>query len=161
MRPKIAETVPERVWTLYGEVERIVAHLPPELEFDAVILGVRMSRDLATARGIPNCHLIARALSAVLPVIPVDGAVIVITGEGEVRALEHTWLIVRGEDPRFIIDPWPLGVVSGPALFVNGYGHHFIPGPLDPEAVSTKTSEYEALLAAVREAHAKGSEAPS
>lgn len=127
MKPKIADEIPEEVWGLLGRVRKIIADLPATIEAPTFITGVRVGTDIAISHIIPDCHTIARALAAFLPVNLHDGVVLVKGADGETRELRHSWFTIRNHDPRIILDPWPLGVVSGPALFIQDYAYHFGP----------------------------------
>lgn len=151
MRPHIAESVPEAVWVLLDEIRAVVQALPETLEVPAFILGVRISSDRATGTTIPNCHIIARALATILPVQVHDGVVTVGVVEGKSRICNHSWLTVEGQSPSFIIDPWPLGSVGGPTLFIQDYAYHFGPECSFLEHRSEEfTCHLEATIAAVR-----------
>lgn len=127
MRPKTAESVPKEAWELLATIRGIIEALPEEIEFPAYILGVRMESEAAVARGKPNCHMIAHALATVLPVDLHDGYVQVMGPDGRIRQLEHSWLTLKDSDKSVIIDPWPLGVATGPAIFIQDYAYHFGP----------------------------------
>ena len=127
MKPKIAERIPARAWELLGKTRQIIHALPATIERPAFILGIKVDIDVAISRAIPNCHEVARALAVFLPVEVHDGFVSTFDTNDIVRHHEHSWLTIMDEDPRIILDPWPLGVVSGPALFIQDYGQHFGP----------------------------------
>ena len=125
MKPKIAETVLREDWELYEHIRTIITALPEELTTHAFIFGLRMPRSMAESHLIPDCHTFARALSRFLPVDVHSGIITEIRPDGQERRHEHSWLTRKGSDGKVIIDPWPLGSVSGPALFVQAYGFHF------------------------------------
>ncbi|MES2749004.1 MAG: hypothetical protein V4606_01255 [Patescibacteria group bacterium] len=125
MRPHIANEVPESIWELFKTVRNIIERLPPKIETDAYLFGLKIPRDIAVGEVVPSCHQITRALAEHFPVIVHDGGVLHINKTGEQCHLDHSWLTVSGQDPKWIIDPWPLGVVSGPALFMQGYAFDF------------------------------------
>lgn len=127
MRPKTAESVPIEAWEMLATIRSIIEALPEEIEFPAYILGVRMRSEAAVARGKPNCHMIAHALATLLPVDLHDGYVQVMGPDGRIRQLEHSWLTLKDSDQSVIIDPWPLGVATGPAIFIQDYAYHFGP----------------------------------
>lgn len=127
MRPKVAERVPEKAWEVLSGVRDIMDSLPEAIEFPAYIAGVRVSPDVAVSSGIPSCHVFAHALARFFPVTVHDGFVLVTGPDGRGRALKHSWLTILGSDPSVIIDPWPLGVATGPAIFIQDYAYHFGP----------------------------------
>lgn len=127
MRPKIAETVPAEAWELLGKIRQIIDALPELIEVPAFIMGVRVSSDVAISKTIPNCHVLVRAIASVLSLSVHDGQVCVIGAAKEIRQHAHSWLTLPGHDSSIILDPWPLGVVSGPALFIQDYAYHFGP----------------------------------
>jgi hypothetical protein len=127
MKPKIADEVPAEAWELLGKIRQIIDALPASIETPAYVVGVRVSPDVAISHIIPNCHVIARALANFFPVDVHDGTVSVLGEDGRERRLNHSWLTLRDHDGLVIIDPWPLGVVSGPALFFQNYAYHFGP----------------------------------
>lgn len=127
MRPKTAESVPEEAWEMLATIRGIIEALPEEIEFQAYMFGVRMESEVAVARGKPNCHMIAHALATLLPVDLHDGYVQVMGPDGRIRQLEHSWLTLKDSNKSVIIDPWPLGAATGPAIFIQDYAYHFGP----------------------------------
>lgn len=127
MRPHAARQVPEKAWEVFVRIEQILEALPEKIEFPAFMFGVRLDSDVAVSTGIPNCHVIAHALARFLPVDAHDGFVLVTGPNGKGRRLEHSWLTLRDSDASVIIDPWPLGVATGPAIFIQDYAYHFGP----------------------------------
>lgn len=127
MKPKIAEMAPAYAWELLGQVRQLVDALPELIEVPAYVMGVRVSADIATAHTIPNCHIMARAIATLFPVDVHDGKVSVMAADGKRRILDHSWLTLQGYDPAIILDPWPLGSIGGPTLFIQDYAYHFGP----------------------------------
>jgi hypothetical protein len=125
MKPHIASEVPESIWGLFETIKHVIECLPKKIETDAYLFGLKIPRDVAVGNIIPSCHHINRALAEHFPVIVHDGGVLHINRAGEQIHLDHSWLTIAGQDQRWIIDPWPLGVVSGPALFMQGYAFDF------------------------------------
>ena len=125
IRPKIAETVPEEDWKIFVKVQAIIEGLPDELQMTAYFSGVRLPRDVAVRHLIPNCHVFTWALAKFLPVDVHDGHIHELRAGGEEKRHHHSWLTRQGGDGKVIIDPWPLGTVSGPALFIQDYCFHF------------------------------------
>ncbi len=125
MKPHIASEVPEAIWELFETIKYVIGSLPPKIEADAYLCGVKLPREIAVRDVIPSCHHINRALAEHFSVIVHDGGVLHINKAGEHIHLDHSWLTVAEQDQRWIIDPWPLGVVSGPALFMQGYAFDF------------------------------------
>ena len=125
MRPHIANQVPESIWELFKTVKNVIERLPPKIETDAYLFGLKIPRDVAIGEVIPSCHQITRALAEHFPVIVHDDGVLHINKAGEQCHLDHSWLTVVRQDQKWIIDPWPLGVLSGPALFVQEYAFNF------------------------------------
>jgi len=119
--------VPEKAWEVLAQIETLLKALPEEIEFPAFIGGIRVGLEIAVTRGIPNCHVIAHALSRFLPVDVHDGFVLVTGSGGKGRRLEHSWFTLHDSNPSIIIDPWPLGVATGPAIFIQDYAYHFGP----------------------------------
>jgi hypothetical protein len=146
IRPKIADTVPQEDWQLFEQIRWIISELPEILETNAYLFGIRLSRAEATFKTIPNCHVFTRALAKFLPVDVHDGFVVEHRG-GKAHKHDHSWLTRKGGDGRIIIDPWPLGVVSGPALFIQDYAFHF--GP-ECSFLHTRTPEFVRDVAALR-----------
>ncbi len=127
MRPKTAESVPEEVWEMLATIRGIIEALPEEVEFPAYLFGVAVDPNVAVTRGKPNCHMIAHALATLLPVDLHDGYVQVLGPDGRIRRLEHSWLTLTGSGQSVIIDPWPLGAATGPAIFIQDHAYHFGP----------------------------------
>ncbi len=128
MKPKIADTVPAEMWEVLETVRWVIDSLPDLIEVPAFILGQRMKSEVATSQIIPDCHVISHALARFLPVTVHDGTVSVMgTKKDEVRLLSHSWLTLQGVDDSFILDPWPLGSVGGPSVFIQDYAYHFGP----------------------------------
>lgn len=127
MRPKVSEKVPEGAWEVLTQVRNILESLPEEIEFPAFICGVRVGPEIAVSRGIPSCHVFAHALARFFPVNVHDGFVLVMGPDDRGRRLEHSWLTLRNSCSSVIIDPWPLGVATGPAIFIQDYAYHFGP----------------------------------
>jgi hypothetical protein len=149
LKPKIAEYVPRQAWELLDLVRQTIDALPELIETPAFIMGVRLGPDIAISKMIPNCHVVARAFASFLPVEVQDGTVSVMGPDGETRVHKHSWLTLKGCDPLIILDPWPLGVVSGPALFLQDYAYHFSPEPPFPE---NQGEEFESQVEAVTNA---------
>jgi hypothetical protein len=84
---------------------------------------VRLPTELATMSTIPNCHAITRALANYFPVQVISGNMLEWRDEATI-AHQHSWL-VPNENDGFIIDVWPLGCVSGPALIRVGHGPEY------------------------------------
>ncbi len=125
MRPKIADDVPQEDWDILVKIRAIIEGLPQTLVTQGFLFGMPLPRDMAESRVIPSCHVFTRALAKFLPVEVHDGMIIEIKADGKEHGHEHSWLTRKGSDGKIIIDPWPLGVVSGPALFIQDYGFHF------------------------------------
>jgi hypothetical protein len=89
-----------------------------------------------------------RALSKFLPVEVHDGFIVELRGE-EPKRHWHSWLTRRGGDGKVIIDPWPLGVVSGPALFIQDYCFHFGPDQA-PSSKYLEDQQFKRHLAITR-----------
>jgi hypothetical protein len=149
MRPKIAECVMPEDWKLLEQLRNIIGKLPENIVCSAFILETRVRRNIAEGRTIPNCHVIVRALAYFLPVIVHDGFVAEYAVE-EKRGVahHHSWLTRKGGSSSIIFDPWPLGVVSGPVLFIQGYGLRFNESPL--EVHPRHKVEFTAHIAATR-----------
>lgn len=146
MRPKTAESVPEAAWEILESIRSILETLPEEIEFTTYIFGVPMNSELAVTRGKPNCHAIARAVATFLPVSVHDGYVQVMGPDGRIRQLEHSWLTLKDSDQLVIIDPWPLGVATGPAIFIQDYAYHF--GP-ECSFLQHRTAEFQSQVDAI------------
>lgn len=127
MRPKPAESVPEEAWRILESIRGILESIPEEIEFTTYLLGVAVKSESVVTRGKPNCHVIARAIASLLPVDLHDGFVQVVGPDGRIRMLDHSWLTLKDSDGQVIIDPWPLGVATGPAIFIQDYAYHFGP----------------------------------
>lgn len=132
MKPKIADEVPQEDWELFDQIKEIIGALPELLTSPAYILGNWVPKDIAMSSFIPDCHTITRALAYFLPVDVHDGLIVEQRGE-EVKRHWHSWLTRKSSDGKVIIDPWPLGVVSGPALFIQDYCFHFGPDQTPPK----------------------------
>jgi hypothetical protein len=146
MRPKTAESVPEEAWKVLATIRSILETLPEEIEFQTYILGVRIDSEMAITRGKPNCHAIARAVAIFLPVDIHDGYVQVLGSDGRIRQLEHSWLTLKDSDRSVIIDSWPLGVATGPAIFIQDYAYHF--GP-ECSFLQHRTAEFQSQVDAI------------
>ena len=146
MRPKTAESVPESAWKMLSTIRSILEALPEEIEFQTYLLGVPVNSKTAFTHGKPNCHAIARALAIFLPVDVHDGCVQVIGPDGRIRQLEHSWLTLKDSDQSVIIDPWPLGVATGPAIFIQDYAYHF--GP-ECSFLQHRTAEFQSQVDAI------------
>src|SRR3989344_1025097 len=144
MRPKIADDVPLEAWTLFEEVRRIITALPPLLEGEVFLFGIKIDKETAVKNYIPNCHVVTEALGKFLPLDPHHGLINTWYRDGKLRKLQHAWLTLRGLDEWIVIDPWPLGVVSGPALFIQDYSFHF-----GQKFSLLKTPEFESDLETV------------
>lgn len=127
MRPKTAESVPQEAWEMLATIRGVIEALPEEIEFPTYFFGIAVNSEVAVTRGKPNCHMIAHALATLLPVDLHDGYVQVMGPDGRIRRLSHSWLTLKGSDQSVIIDPWPLGVATGPAIFIQDYAYHFGP----------------------------------
>ena len=127
MKPKVAEIVPSEAWELLDQIRQVIDALPVTLEAPSFILGVRVGAEVATSNLIPNCHEIARGIAELFPVDVHDGYVKTLDPSGKERHHEHSWLTLKDGDPRIIIDPWPLGSVGGPTIFIQDYAFYFGP----------------------------------
>jgi len=125
MRPKIAEMVPQEDWEILTKICAIREGLPDEMVTGGFILGMRMPRSIVKSTWIPSCHMFTHALAKFLPVHVHDGRLTEVRHDGKEHRHEHSWLTRKGSDGRIIIDPWPLGTVTGPAIFIQDYGFHF------------------------------------
>lgn len=146
MRPKVAEQVPEKTWQVFAEIRAVLEALPEMIEFPTFIMGIRVNPDLAVSRGIPSCHVVAHAFARFFPVNVHDGYVMVMGPDEKVRKLEHSWLTLHDSNPSIIIDPWPLGTATGPAIFIQDYAYHF--GP-ECSFLSHKGEEFETQVEAL------------
>lgn len=126
MKPMIAELVPAEAWQMLDQVRAVVAALPDSIETPAFIMGMRLSLDVAVSNIVPSCHHVTRALAQFFPLIVHDGIVKAARGD-QMLEFEHSWVTIKGIDQNIILDPWPLGVVSGPALFLQDYAYRFGP----------------------------------
>lgn len=126
MKPKIADDVPQADWDLFLQIREIIEALPRLLESPGFVFGVFLPKTQAITHFIPDCHTMTRALAKFLPVEVHDGLIVEQRGE-DVKRHWHSWLTRKDGDGKIIIDPWPLGVVSGPALFIQDYAFHFGP----------------------------------
>jgi len=131
LKPKIADIVPPEDWELFKEVKQVIEALPSLLNSPAYLLGTWLPKNVASSHFIPDCHTVTRALAEFLPVEVHDGLLVEQRGE-EAKRHWHSWLTRKGGDGKVIIDPWPLGVVSGPALFIQDYAFHFGPEQVPP-----------------------------
>src|SRR5581483_8893526 len=68
--------------------------------------------------------MLTHALAKFLPVKVHDGHIVEFRDE-KPRWLGHSWLTRKGGDPQVIIDPAPLGSLSGPALVIQDIGFHY------------------------------------
>lgn len=153
MRSKIAEQVPSEDWVLLAQISSILDGLPETIPCSAYIYGTRLGREIAESAIIPNCHVITRALAYFLPVIVHDGTVSeYVLEEGRVCQHRHSWLTRKGGNESIIIDPWPLGSVSGPAIFIQNYAFRFQEGlfRFPPIRIPEFRSEVAATRLAIR-----------
>lgn len=127
MKPFIAEKISAECWALFWEIKKVVEALPSRLIGPVFFVDTPIDTDFAEARFIPDCHIMNRALAPFFPVEVHDGIVSEIPPSGVLNIHYHSWLTMKGGDEKVIIDPWPLGSVSGPALFVQDCALHFGP----------------------------------
>lgn len=120
MKPHRAAEVSLEDWKLFEEIKTVIEAMPEELTGSAFLFGAKVSRRLAETTFIPNCHMMTRALSRNFPVDVHDGAIIEMRNDCK-YSHEHSWLTRRGGSGDVIIDPWPLGSLSGPMLTIQGY----------------------------------------
>ncbi len=132
MKPREARVVPERVWEIFNGIKALIEAMPDEIEMPAYMGNYQLSSDTAKCSGTPNCHMIVRALAEFFPVKVHDGYIVERVPLGLPESgcagnnhYHHSWLTVIDEDATFIIDPWPLGVVTGPALFIRRKAFRF------------------------------------
>lgn len=149
MKPKFFDEVPPETFDLFTRIRSAILALPREISAPAFICGIRLDKRFGSSQKIPNCHIVARAVGALCPVDVHDGYVFGRNYDGRDARFNHSWLTHSGYDPRIIIDPWPLGTVSGPALFVQGWGPHF--GPESP-FLEQPSEEFQVDVEAVTQA---------
>lgn len=115
MERQLHAIVPEVLWQAF----RVIRHVMCRTE------NIVLPQGSATTR--PNCHVVARSLARILPFEVRDGyfATVYDPEKKVVTTLQHSWLIPSAEliaDPnrtQFIIDPWPIDVVTGPLMYVR------------------------------------------
>lgn len=147
MRPKIADTVPQEDWELFAKVAAAIEGLPKHISAPTYLFGLRLSREVARSKLIPNCHVVTRALAKFLDVDVHDGYVVERQWDGTFKYHEHSWLTRKGTDGKIVIDPWPLGVVTGPAIFIQDYAFHF---GHECSFLAHRTREFASEVAATR-----------
>jgi hypothetical protein len=149
MRPKIAEIVSSEDWQLFEQIKAILSELSDTFTCRAFILNLPVSRDIAESNLFPDCHTITRALKYFLPVTVHSGHIFEKrVGDELTHAHQHSWLTRTGGNDRIIFDPVPLGVVSGPALYIQNYAFHF--KQTDKLYLPMKSRKFRAGVAAVR-----------
>ena len=67
--------------------------------------------------------MVARALAEFFPVEVHDGVVLEARLDGTVGLRTHSWLTPKNDGAGILIDPVPLGVLSGPVLVLRGNGY--------------------------------------
>lgn len=108
---------------LFDEIKNVVLALPDRIaeEGPVFLMGIRFSEGELEAEFTPSCHEITRALAEFFPVNVHDGFVAEQLDDGRERCWQHSWL-TPFEDDDTIIDPIPVGVVSGPILATRKHG---------------------------------------
>jgi hypothetical protein len=148
LRSVFARNLTDADWQLFNAIHTILEALPQEIETDAFVLGIRLPRNQAVSHGVPNCHEMVRGLAPFLPVEIHDGYVAQSRDGKEVK-YEHSWLTRIDGNPQIVFDPWPLGVVSGPAVFYqNQHSLHF----QECEAVVKDTELLRCNIASLQQA---------
>lgn len=110
MDPVALHYVPREVQDLFWTIKRVVTHIPQE---EVVLRKNRSGSDV-----IISCHILCRALEYFFPVSCQDGYF------GKIHS--HSWLLSKSRWPvlsyfydKYIIDPYPCAVASGPMLVVK------------------------------------------
>ena len=116
MKPYMATVVAEEHLLVFQRIEQAMQKLPDiELESDT------------KGKQLVSCHIIARALARIFPEVRYQD------GYFARRGQRHSWLIVR-DDPRLIIDPYPIALLGGPIMVHGG----FVTTPWDELYIKTK-----------------------
>lgn len=131
MRPHFAITVPEHVFEKFRIIREIIENIPPTLDFPVFIGDEKVHSKIMTSNGIPNCHVWTRAFALFFgDYFEVHSGHVVegryqTDGRSRSNGHEHSWLTIKGYDPAIVVDVWPLGSVSGPAIFYQTSGLEF------------------------------------
>lgn len=106
MTPYVATKIPTEHLKLWRSLDHVIGRLPD----------LDLGRDQKGEPIILSCHMLARAIGKVFGLRVIDGEF--------GRGFAHSWLVTA--DGRWIVDPYPVGIVGGP-LIVDATGAH-MPG---------------------------------